>query len=132
MKAKSIKQSVLLNCTPDTGYEAWMDSKKHGEMIGGSAKIEDKVGGKFNIWDGSIIGETLEMDRKNLKIVQSWRYDYDDWPEELASKITVQFIKHGKGCKLVFTHTGVPDKYVDEIAKGWEDYYWKPMQEYFK
>ncbi len=108
-----------------------MDSEKHGEMIGGSAKIENKIGGKFNIWDGAVTGETLELDPKKYKIVQSWRYEYDDWPKDVPSKITLEFVSYNSGCKLRFLQSDVPEKYAEEVAQGWKDYYWKPMQEYF-
>ena len=126
-------QWTILNCTPEAAYKAWMDSKTHGAMIGGNAKIAAKVGGKFSIWDGAVTGDTLELDPKKHKIVQSWRYDYDDWPETEPSKITIEFVPYRKDqCKLRFWQSGIPEKYADEIAKGWQDYYWKPMREYFK
>ena len=131
MKTENINQTVMLSCTPEEAYEAWMDSKKHGEMIDGSANIDNKVGGRFNIWDGAVVGETLELHSNEHKIVQSWRYDYDDWPKDKPSRIVVQFIKHSDGCKVVFSQSGIPGKYVDDIAKGWKEYYWEPMKDYF-
>ena len=130
---KSIKQWTVLDCTPDEAYKAWMDSKIHGEMIDGDAKIENKEGGKFSVWDGSVVGKTIELDPEKHKVVQEWRYDYEDWPEDEPSKITVDFVAHGDGkCKLRFWQSNLPDKYADDIAQGWKDYYWKPMQDYFK
>lgn len=132
MTTKSIKQWTILACSPDEAYEAWMDSKKHGEMIKGAAKIDPKVGGKFDIWDGAVTGKTLELDPKKRRIVQEWRYEYDDWLESEPSKIIVEFISYKKGCKLRFWQSKIPEKYASDIAQGWKDYYWKPMQEYFR
>src|SRR3990167_314563 len=128
---KNIKQWTILNCAPEEAYRALVDSKKHGDMIGGDAKIDPKIGGLFSIWGGAVTGKTIELDPKKRRIVQSWRYEYDDWPENEPSKITVEFVPNKNGCKLRFWQSDVPDKYVDEIAGGWRDYYWKPMQEYF-
>ena len=131
MATKNIKQWTILNCSPDEAYKAWMDSKRHGEMIGGSAKIDPKIGGSFNIWDGAVKGKTLELDPRKHRIVQEWHYDYDDWSKDVPSKIIVEFVPYKIGCKLGFWQTKVPSKYASDIAQGWRDYYWKPMQKYF-
>ncbi len=123
---------TVLNCTPQEGYEAWMDSKTHGKMIDGDAKIENKVGGKYSVWDGAVTGQTLELDHRRHKIVQNWRYEYDDWPKDAPSKITLEFVSYKNGCKLCFWQSNIPANHADEIAKGWKDYYWSPMQKYFE
>ncbi len=132
METKNIKQWTVLSCNPKQAYAAWMDSAKHGKMIKANAKIEPKVGGAFSIWDGSMVGKTLELDPDNNRIVQSWRYDYDDWPKYHFSKITIEFTTHkGDQCKVLFWQSGIPAKYADGIARGWKEYYWEPMKEYF-
>ena len=132
MATKNIKQWTVLSCSPETAYKAWMDSKKHGEMIDGSAKIDPKVGGAFSIWDGAVKGKTIELDPKKHRIIQEWRYEYEDWPQDQPSKIIIEFVPHENGCKLRFWQSKVPEKYASDIAQGWKDYYWKSMQEYFK
>lgn len=132
MQTKTIKHEVILSCAPEEAFDAWMDSKKHGEIIDGNAKIDPKVGGKFDLWDGYIIGKTTELDFENFKIVQEWRDDSSDWPEGYYSKVILEFIPHGDNqTHLVFSHTGIPEKNCKSIEQGWEDYYWVPMQKYF-
>ncbi len=29
-------------------------------------------------------------------------------------------------------HSKVPEDQADDYEQGWEDYYWKPLKEYFK
>ena len=132
MKTKNIKQWIILNCAPEQAYAAWMDSKKHGQMIDGNAKIDPKIGGKFEVWDGAVTGKTLEADPKKRRIVQEWRYEYEDWPKNQPSKIIIEFIPYKNNqTKLRFWQSRIPDKYADDITQGWKDYYWVPMQEYF-
>lgn len=135
MKTKSIKQSAILPCAPEVAYHAWLDSREHGLMTGGGvgdAKIDPRVDGKFNIW-GAATGQTLEIDDRKHRIVQSWRYDYDDWPKDQPSKLIVEFTPHKDGqCKLRFWQSGLPEKYAADVADGWKKYYWAPMKEYFK
>jgi activator of HSP90 ATPase len=128
-----IKQEVVLDCSPDVAFAAWLDSDEHGNMVGspGEAKIENEEGGDFDIWDGSIVGTTVEIDKTKHRIVQNWRYDYEDWSEDEPSKITLDFVADGDKTKLKFEQTDVPDHYVDEVAEGWKAYYWEPMKQYF-
>lgn len=133
MQTKNIKQSIILPCTPQQAYDAWLDSKTHGEMIGAKAIIAPTIGGTFDIWDDYLIGKTIEIDKEKRKIVQKWRDNSTDWPKDYYSTITIEFLPHqDKQTKLVFQQTGIPEKHLDSIAKGWEDYYWKPMKNYFK
>ena len=99
----------------------------------GSAKIDPKVNGEFTIWGDSINGKTIALDSQKHRIVQLWRYNHEDWPKDHFSKITLEFVPYKDGsCKLRFWHTDIPENHADDIADGWKEYYWKPMQEYFK
>lgn len=134
MELKNFKQAPFFSATPLDVYNAWLDSEKHAAMINGSATIDPLPGGKFTIWDGDVEGETIEADPKKLRIVQSWRYNYGDWPKDKPSKITLEFVAdktHPKHTRLRFWQSGVPVKYATEIAQGWRDFYWEPMQAYF-
>lgn len=132
MTTKNIKQWAIFPCSPKTAYNAWLDSKTHGKMIKGSVKIDPKVGGNFSIWDESMTGKTLELHPEKYRIVQSWRYSYDDWPEDKMSKIIIEFVPYKNNqCKMRFWQSGIPEKYADDIATGWKEYYWEPMKQYF-
>lgn len=135
MRTKNIKQAPSLPAPPQVVFDAWLDSKLHGAMIGGSAKIDARVGGKFSIWDDYATGVNLEIDPSKLRIVQSWRDNSTDWPKDHFSKITLEFTAEGAdpaGTRLRFWHSGIPEKHAASIAQGWKDYYWEPMQRYFE
>jgi activator of HSP90 ATPase len=123
---KTIRQSATFKASPHDVYEALMDSKKHAQFTGGSAKISRQVGGKFVISDGEIQGTNLEL-VPDKKIVQSWRYS--DWPEGHYSKATFALEEVVRGTRLNFTQTDVPDDKYEDIKQGWKDYYWQPMKE---
>jgi len=36
-----------------------------------------------------------------------------------------------KATELKFVQTGVPEGSAEDVARGWKDYYWGPMAEYF-
>lgn len=131
MTMGSITQRIELPCTPETAFNAWLDSEKHAEMIGADAEIDPQVGGKFSFWEGSVEGVTTEVDREHLTIGQDWWYDFSDWPKENMSKIILSFVPTETGCRIEFSHTDIPEQYVEELTHGWEDNYWKPMRDYF-
>jgi activator of HSP90 ATPase len=125
MKTKTIKQSVTFRARPHDVYEALMDSEKHARFTSGEAHISREVGGKFSAFDGYSEGVNIEL-VPDEKIVQSWRAG--DWPEGHYSRATF-IIKEDEGnTRLTFTQSGVPEKQYEDIAHGWQDYYWGPMK----
>jgi activator of HSP90 ATPase len=126
METKNIRQSVTFKATPHQVYELVMDAKKHARFTGSEVRMSRKVGGKFSIWGGEMVGVNLEL-VPDEKIVQSWRYS--DWPEGHFSKVTFSLKAVENGTRLTFTQTGVPEQFYEDIAQGWRDYYWAPMKE---
>jgi activator of HSP90 ATPase len=127
MKTKNIKQSISFTAPAHDIYEMIMDSKKHAKLTDSKVKMGKKVGDKFTVYDGQIHGEDLEL-VPDQKIVQNWRFEYPDWPKDHFSKVTFN-LKETKGkTKLLFFHTGIPEKYAKDISDGWREYYWVPMK----
>ena len=125
MKTKNIKLTVSFKANPHKVYEALMDSKKHSKFSGSPANISRKVSGKFTAYGDYIEGENIEL-VADKKIVQSWRAS--DWPEGEYSEVIYSIKPAKNGTELVFTQTGIPEESFDEIKKGWDDFYWKPMK----
>ena len=124
---KAIKQVVNFDASPHEVFELLMDSKKHAAFTGSKAKISRKINGKIYAYDGYIEGKNLEI-VKDRKIVQSWRGS--DWDKGIFSKAEFKLERNGKGCKLTFTQTYVPDEAYADIRQGWIEHYWTPMKEY--
>ena len=40
-------------------YKSWLSTQRHTKMTGGTAFVSDKIGDKFNVWDGYIKGKNL-------------------------------------------------------------------------
>ena len=129
MKTKTIRQVITLKATPHAIYEMLMDSKKHAEIVGSTASISKKVGGKFTVYDGDVEGVNIEL-VPDEKIVQTWRMG--DWPKGHYSKATFSFKEVDGKTKFTFTQTGVPEEFYEDIKQGWIDYYWTPLKELFK
>jgi uncharacterized protein YndB with AHSA1/START domain len=129
MKTDSIKVSAVIPADPKAVYDAWMSSKGHGEMTGSGAKITARVGGTFTAWDGYISGKTRELE-PGSRILQSWRTT-DFEKGEPDSSLEVLLTKAAGGTRVTLVHAKIPAGHGAEYRKGWIDFYFKPMKEYF-
>ena len=126
---KTIKQIEYFSATPHEIFELFIDSKKHAGFTGAKANISRKKNGKIVAYNGWIQGKNLEI-VKDKRIMQLWRSA--DWEKGHFSKAEFKLEKKGKGCKLTFTQTGVPDEKYFHINQGWKRQYWEKMKEYLK
>ena len=124
--SKLIRQSVTFKAAPHAVYEALMDSRKHAKFTHGGAKISRKVGGAIMAFDGYITGHNLAL-APDQKIVQAWHAS--EWEDGHMSKVTFKLTPVAAGTRLSFTHSNVPDPFVEDIRQGWIDNYWAPMKE---
>jgi activator of HSP90 ATPase len=113
---------------PEAIYKAWLSTTGHTSMTGSPAKVDGSVGGEFTAWDGYIWGTFLELD-ENKRIVQAWRTG-EFLEEHQDSHVEVLLEEVNGGTKLTLVHTKVPQGQ-DGYIKGWEDFYFTPMKEYF-
>lgn len=127
--AESLKLQVDLPVSPERVYRAWLDGYEHGKFTGGAAHIDARVGGTYTAWDGYIQGQTLVMTPFS-RIVQTWRTS--DFPEDsLDSQIEIRLEPTCLGCMLTLDHTNIPAGQAREYMQGWEDYYFRPLRDYF-
>lgn len=128
MKTAIIRQKTLIPAAPDEVYEAFMDAKKHSAFTGSKATCDPRVGGEFTAWDGYISGRNLEL-VKGKKIVQEWVTT--DWPKSFPpSRLELTFKKAKVGTEISMIHSNVPAEQTDDLAEGWNEFYWKPLKEY--
>lgn len=70
-----------------------------------SAVLEAEKGGKFQMFDGTITGEYIELSI-NRKIVMKWRYK--NWPEEHYATVALSFVPTLGQTELKLDCKGVP------------------------
>jgi activator of HSP90 ATPase len=121
--------TVTIHAKAETIYKAWLSSAGHSAITGSPAKIDGTVDGDFAAWDGYIQGMFLELE-ENKRILQAWRTA--EFPAEAEDSIVEILLEesHGK-TKLTLNHSNIPEGQADGYKKGWEDFYFKPMREYF-
>ncbi|MEW5816391.1 MAG: SRPBCC family protein [Spirochaetota bacterium] len=127
---ESFEIKATFPVTQEELFAAWLDGEVHGEMVGAGAEINGVVGGRFSISDGYITGETVEL-VPNKKIVQHWRTtEFPEGAEDSILEITLE--SSGKETTMRMVHTRIPDGQGDDYKKGWQEYYFTPMKEYFE
>ncbi|MBI2757921.1 MAG: SRPBCC domain-containing protein [Chloroflexi bacterium] len=121
--------STILSAAPEKIFRAWLSTDGHTAMTGSPAKVEPHVGGTFSAWDGYIFGTTLEA-KPYTRIVQAWRTT--EFPEGSAdSRVEILLEAVEGGTKITLVHSAIPEGQTDGYKQGWEDFYFKPMKEYF-
>jgi len=129
-KTTKITQKVVIPALPEEVYEALLDPKKHSAFTGSKATGKARVGSKFTAWDGYISGKHLELE-KGKRIVQEWVTT--EWPEDYPpSKLEFTFKEVNGKTELTMIHSDIPIDQKEELKKGWADYYWRPMKNYFE
>jgi activator of HSP90 ATPase len=129
MTGKEIKQSVEIKAPAQAVYDALMNSKQHAEFTRAAANIDNKVEGEFSVWDGYATGKNIELEPAH-KIVQTWHAS--DWPDGVESKLTIVLTEKDGVTTIDLHQTGVPEEFVDDVATGWQDYYWEPLKDYLE
>lgn len=130
MRFEVIKQTVVIDASPNEVYKAYVDPKKHADFTGSPATGSPKVGGSLTAWDGYISGKYIELE-KGKKIVHEWMTT--EWPEGYPPSIVELTLKpKGTKTELTMIHSKVPAERTKSYADGWKEFYWDPMKEYFR
>ena len=115
--------------TPQEVYRAFLSSEEHSKMTGAEAKVSDQIGGTFTCWDGYINGRNVEL-IEGKKIVQYWRTgDFEESQPDSLIEIQLEPIENGQTA-LKLIHKDLPESDT-QYVKGWQDYYFNPMEIYF-
>ena len=94
---------------------------------GAEASMKEEEGSEFSIFDGDICGKNLEF-VQNQKIVQEWYFGEQD--EKSIVTITLRPDRHFT--KIELHHTNIPDEAFDDMAHGWDTYYFGGLKEFFE
>ena len=127
--AESLHLETELPASPERIYTAWLSGEEHGAFTGAPATCDPVVGGAFTAWDNYIDGRNLGLEPFQ-RIVQTWRTtEFPEGSED--SRIEVRLEAVPVGTHLTLVHTNIPDGQSAQYDTGWQDYYFKPMREYF-
>lgn len=132
MKTKDIQQVVLIYATPARLFDLFLDNQKHADFTGAETEIEKRIGGKFSTYDGYAWGEITALE-PGKKIALRWKAEEEEWPNDHWSEVEMLLEPVGADTtRLTFTHHHVPEEIADQIAQGWYDFYWEPLNSWLE
>ncbi|MBC7554247.1 MAG: SRPBCC domain-containing protein [Taibaiella sp.] len=118
-----------LSGKPARVMELLTDAALIRKWSGGEAVLENKPGGRMELFDSWVYGEVLTTGADEL--VYTWKTT--DWAEPaLPSEVhyALKADKYG-GTVVTLKHTGFPDeKERDSHKTGWSDFFFDPMEDY--
>lgn len=130
LAVKTIRQKVVIPASPAEVYEAFVDPKIHAAFTGSPAKGTRRLGSHFAACGGYIDSVHREL-VPGKRIVQDWSTTM--WPEGApVSRLELTLTTVTKGTELRMVHSNVPASQADSYRQGWIDYYWMPLNAYFK
>ncbi|KAI7900916.1 activator of Hsp90 ATPase [Cokeromyces recurvatus] len=109
-------------------YLTLTDAQRASIWSRGHVKLEPKVGAKFELFNGNVTGEILELE-PDKKIVKNWRLR--SWPQGHYSKVTLEFVQGSESVLLKINQTGIPIGEEELTMKNWNGYYWKAIKSAF-
>ena len=127
-----IKQTYQINTSLEQAWKALTDPAYIDAWGGGPAKMDEKVGSKFELWEGDIHGtnkEVAQLPTGSKKLVQDWYSG--NWPKPSQVTFTLTGIGNNK-TRVDLLHENVPEKEVDDIDDGWKSYYMGPLKEFLE
>lgn len=124
---KPIRQTYQIKAPIELVWQAFVDPATIKEWSGAPAVMDDKVGTKFSLWNGDIVGKNVEVVNPpagGKKLVQDWQEK--NW--SAPSKVTFT-LQEENGVTIVdLLHENVPEKRYQSIDQGWRQYYLGPMK----
>jgi uncharacterized protein YndB with AHSA1/START domain len=122
--------TASVNASPSEVFDALTDPRKIRKWSGQSGKVEAKIGGKLEMFDGWVKGKVLSYHRGKTI---SYTWHASDWDDEVkASIVTFSLTPSKTGTKISLKHSGLPDeKSRKEHAGGWTEFVFDPLKEFF-
>lgn len=124
---KELRKYYRIKGTPNEIYAVLTNPFSITLWTGGEAKMEEKPGTEFSLFDGDIEGMNLDFE-KDSKIVQEWYFGN----QEDKSIVTITLRADRIYTKIELHHTNIPDEAHEDIAYGWDKYYFGGLKEFFE
>jgi uncharacterized protein YndB with AHSA1/START domain len=117
-----------LSAPPQRVMQLLTDETLIRKWSGGAAVIENKVGGRFSMFDEWATGQVIKTGADEL----AYTWQITDWPEGTKPTEVHYILKKQDGGTLVTVrHTGFGTKEeMDSHRSGWADYFFDPLEDF--
>jgi len=124
---KDLHRYYRIKGSPEEIYTALTNPFSITLWTGCKAEMKEEPGSEFSLYDGDIAGVNLEFE-KGSRIVQEWYFG--DQAEKSIVTISLRPDRHFT--KIELHHTNIPDEAFEEMAYGWDTYYFGGLKEFFE
>ena len=124
---KTYHKYYKIKATPEEVYNALLKPFAISLWTGEPARMEEKAGTEFSLFNGDISGVNLEF-LPNEKIVQEWFFG----EQEKESIVTLQLRADKLYTQVELTHTNIPADAFEDMKNGWDNYYFGGLKEFFE
>jgi activator of HSP90 ATPase len=124
---KELRKYYRIKGTPEEIYAALINPFAIALWTGSSAEMKEEPGSRFSLFDGDIEGTNISFEQ-NHKIIQEWFFG--DQEEKSIVSITLRPDRHYT--KIELHHTNIPDEAYEDMAHGWDAYYFGGLKDFFE
>ncbi len=124
---KSIQQKVTIYAPVEDVYRALTNPFALELWTGHPAHITTVPGEEFFLFGGDITGRNIAYSENKL-IQQEWYFG----EQKEQSVVTIKLKPEKNKTEIVLLHTNIPEEEYESLRKGWVEYFWKPLNKYFR
>jgi uncharacterized protein YndB with AHSA1/START domain len=126
--AFDLEMEFILSARPQRVMELLTDPGLIRKWSGADAVLENKPGGRFEMFDGWVTGNVTNTTANEL----GYTWKPGDWDEDAEPSEVHYLLKEDEaGTKVFLKHTGFPNASEMEGHKsGWADFFFTPMEDY--
>ena len=124
---KELRKYYRIKGTPEEIYAALINPFAISLWTGAEAEMKEEAGSEFSLFDGDIEGKNISFE-PNHKIVQEWYFG--DQEEKSIVSITLRPDRHYT--KIELHHTNIPEEAFEDMAHGWDAYYFGGLKDFFE
>ncbi|XP_053835235.1 activator of 90 kDa heat shock protein ATPase homolog 1 isoform X2 [Vidua macroura] len=122
----SLKDTFLTS--PEELYRVFVTQEMVQAFTHAQATLEADKGGKFQLLDGSVTGEFVDLVPEK-QLVMKWRFK--SWPAGHFATITLNFNDKGGETEVCLEGKGVPASEEERTKQGWQRYYFEGIKQTF-
>lgn len=124
---KELHKYYRIKGTPEEVYAALINPFSITLWTGAEAEMKEEEGTEFTLFDGDISGKNLTFE-KDRKIIQEWYFG----DQEEKSIVTITLRPQKIYTKIELYHTNIPEEAFEDMAHGWDTYYFGALKDFFE
>ncbi|MEA3460872.1 MAG: SRPBCC domain-containing protein [Bacteroidota bacterium] len=124
---KELRKYYRIKGTPEEIYAALINPFAIALWTGGAADMKEEPGSSFSLFDGDVEGINIAFEQ-NKQIIQEWFFG----EQEEKSIVTITLRPDRYYTKIELHHTHIPEEAFEDMAYGWDAYYFGGLKDFFE